>query len=103
MQWKYGEICPKKSDPMRALGFPTTLPAWLLLALLVYNLILLCSFTFTGYFTYRLALSQTQHRGGALLAGVIFAFINFRIANTVRLNVLATEWQKHTPIVESNR
>lgn len=59
---------------------------------LVNNLILLFSFTFTGYFTYRLALAQTQHRGGALLAGVIFAFINFRFANTVRLHVLATEW-----------
>jgi hypothetical protein len=58
---------------------------------LVYNLILIVSFTLTGYFTYRLALSETGHRTGALIAGVIFAFAHFRFANTVRLHVIATE------------
>lgn len=59
---------------------------------LLYNLILIVSFTLTGYFTYRLALSETGHRTGALVAGVLFAFVTFRFANTVRLHVIATEF-----------
>jgi hypothetical protein len=58
---------------------------------LLYNLILIVSFTLAGYFTYRLALSETGHRTGALIAGVLFAFAHFRFANTVRLHVIATE------------
>jgi hypothetical protein len=58
----------------------------------VYNLVLLASFTLTGYFGYRLALRESRHRGAALLAGIILAFANFRFANTVRLHVIATEW-----------
>ncbi len=56
-----------------------------------YNLILIASFTLTGYFTYRLALQQTSHRSASLLAGILFAFTNFRFANTVRLHVISTE------------
>ena len=58
----------------------------------IYNLILLVSFTLSGYFTYRLALHETGHRGASLIAGVIFAFCAFRFANTVRLHVIATEF-----------
>ena len=57
----------------------------------VYNLILIASFTLTGYFTYRLAFSETGHRVASILAGVLFAFTNFRFANTVRLHCIATE------------
>lgn len=59
---------------------------------LAYNLMVWLSFTLTGYLTYRLAFAQTRSRSGALLAGVILAFINFRFANTVRLHILAMEW-----------
>jgi len=58
---------------------------------LVYNLILLVSFTLSGYFTYRLALSVTGQRTGSVIAGVLFAFTHFRFANAVRLHVIATE------------
>lgn len=58
----------------------------------IYNLVLLVSFTLSGYFTYRLALHETGHRAASLLAGVIFAFCAFRFANTVRLHVIATEF-----------
>lgn len=57
-----------------------------------YNLILIASFTLSGYFTYRLALSLTGHRTAAILAGILFAFTNYRFANTVRLHVIATEF-----------
>ncbi|MCA9726173.1 MAG: hypothetical protein KC729_00715, partial [Candidatus Eisenbacteria bacterium] len=57
----------------------------------IYNLILLASFSLTGYFTYRLALHESQHRGASILAGLIMAFCAFRFANTVRLHVIATE------------
>jgi hypothetical protein len=58
----------------------------------VYNLVLLGSFTAAGYFTYRLALLVTRHRTAALLAGLLFAYTNYRFANTVRLHVLGTEF-----------
>jgi hypothetical protein len=58
----------------------------------VYNLIVLVSFTLAAYFSYRLALTLTGDRRAALLAAVVFAYSNFRFANTVRLHVLATEW-----------
>ena len=58
----------------------------------VYNLVLLLSFALTGYFTYRLALLHSGHRAGALLAGLLVAFLNFRFMNTVRLHVIAMEW-----------
>ncbi len=58
----------------------------------VYNLVLLGSFTATGYFTYRLALLVTRHRTAAILAGLLFAYTNYRFANTVRLDVLGTEF-----------
>ncbi|MBD3236194.1 MAG: hypothetical protein GF330_05800 [Candidatus Eisenbacteria bacterium] len=58
----------------------------------VYNLIVLLSFCLSGYFAYRCALALSGHREAAILAGIFFAFANFRFANTVRLHVLATEW-----------
>jgi hypothetical protein len=58
----------------------------------VYNLVLLGSFTASGYFTYRLALLATRHRTAAILAGLLFAYTNYRFANTVRLHVLGTEF-----------
>lgn len=58
----------------------------------IYNLILLASFSTTAYFTYRLALHESQHRAASLLAGLIFAFCAFRFANTTRLHVIATEF-----------
>ncbi len=57
----------------------------------IYNLILIASFTLSGYFTYRLALSESGHRMASILAGSLFAFTNFRFANTVRLQCIATE------------
>jgi hypothetical protein len=58
----------------------------------VYNLVLLGSFTASAYFTYRLALLMTRHRTAAILAGLLFAYTNYRFANTVRLHVLGTEF-----------
>jgi hypothetical protein len=58
---------------------------------LVYNTILIASFTLSGYFTYRLAFLESGHRTASLLAGIFFAFTNYRFANTVRLHVVATE------------
>lgn len=58
----------------------------------VYNLVLLGSFVASGYFTYRLALLVTRHRTAAILAGLLFAYTNYRFANTVRLHVLGTEF-----------
>lgn len=58
----------------------------------VYNLILTASFTLSGYFTYRLAREETGHRPAAILAGIAFAYTNFRFGNTVRLHVIATEF-----------
>jgi hypothetical protein len=58
----------------------------------VYNVVLLGSFTAAGYFTYRLALLATRHRTAAVLAGLLFAYTNYRFANTVRLDVLGTEF-----------
>jgi hypothetical protein len=57
-----------------------------------YNLVILGSFTASGYFTYRLALLLTRHRTAAILAGLLFAYSNYRFANTVRLHVLGTEF-----------
>lgn len=67
------------------LGAPASLFA-------VYNLLVLASFTLSGYFVYRLALRESGCRGGSILAGIVFAFANYRFANTVRLHVLATEF-----------
>jgi hypothetical protein len=60
--------------------------------LVVYNLVVLGSFTACGYFTYRLALLLTRHRTAAVFAGLIFAYTNYRFANTVRLHVLGAEF-----------
>jgi hypothetical protein len=57
----------------------------------IYNLLLLASFSSTAYFTYRLALHESQHRAASILAGLIFAFCAFRFANTSRLHLMATE------------
>ncbi len=59
---------------------------------LVYNFLLISSFSLSAYFTYRLALLISGNRNGSLLAAVIFAFVNFRFANVVRLHVIATEF-----------
>jgi hypothetical protein len=59
---------------------------------LTYNLILIASFTLTGYFTYRLAREETGHDTASVLAGALFAFTHFRFANTVRLHAIATEF-----------
>lgn len=82
LQWLGGLIFHPESDPAA--------PAKVLF--LVYNLILLGSFTLTGYFLYRLALSVTGHRTGAILGGIVLAYANYRFANTVRLHVLAMEF-----------
>lgn len=58
----------------------------------VYNLVILGSFTACGYFTYRLALLVTRHRTAAILAGLLFAYSSYRFANTVRLSVLGAEF-----------
>lgn len=58
----------------------------------LYNLAILGSFTLTGYIGFRLALSETGHRGASLIAGVLLAFTSFRFANLVRLHVLAGEF-----------
>ncbi len=67
----------------------------------VYNLVVLASFTLSGYLTYRLArsviasrlpLPSPHPRTAAIVAGVLFACTNYRFANTVRLHVLGTEF-----------
>jgi hypothetical protein len=58
----------------------------------VYNLIVIASFTLTGYFTYRLADQECGVRGAALLAGIILAYANYHFANTVRLHALSLEF-----------
>jgi hypothetical protein len=58
----------------------------------IYNALALASTALAGYVAYRLALFETGSARGALLAGAIFAFSDFRIANLVRLHALSTEW-----------
>ncbi len=57
----------------------------------VYNLLLVVSFTLSGYFTYRLAMEETGNRAAAVIAGLVFAYGNFRFANTVRSHVMPGE------------
>jgi hypothetical protein len=66
----------------------TSLPA----LIVTYNLLIIASFAFTGYFTYRLSLLLTGFHRGALLSAFVFTFLTFRFANTVRLHVMGTEF-----------
>ncbi len=58
----------------------------------VYNLVVIGSFTASGYFTHRLARMLTRHRTASILGGLLFAYTNYRFANMVRLHVLGTEF-----------
>ncbi len=58
----------------------------------VYTLLVIGSFWLAAYFMFRLAFLLTQSRSAAILAAIVFAFADFRFANLVRLDVLATEW-----------
>jgi hypothetical protein len=58
---------------------------------IAFNTIVLASFILSGFGAYRLALYVTGSGTGALLSGLIFAFMPFRFLNMSRLHVLATE------------
>jgi hypothetical protein len=73
------------SIPFQA-AFPT--PEGLAIA---FNAIVLGTFVLSGLGAYRLVLHVTGSQAGALLAGVIYAFMPFRALNIARLHVLATE------------
>lgn len=83
-------------SPLYAL---TSLPVQWLLGIrnapglfVAYNLVVIASFTFAGYLVYRLARLVVPSHGAAVLAGIVFAFSNYRFANTVRLHALSTEF-----------
>jgi hypothetical protein len=74
-----------------SIPFQAALPTPEALAV-AFNAIVLGSFVLSGFGAYRLALHVTGSSRGALLAGVIFAFMPFRALNMSRLHVLATEF-----------
>jgi hypothetical protein len=59
---------------------------------IAFNAIVFASFVLSGVGAYRLSLYVTGSRAGALLAGLVFAFMPFRFLNMSRLHVLATEF-----------
>jgi hypothetical protein len=56
--------------------------AWLLGPTFAYNLIILLSFVFSGYFTYLWILRLTGSRAGGLIAGLAFLLAPYRIAES---------------------
>lgn len=57
------------------------------------NLLFVCTYLLSGYFTYLLGLALTRHRGVAFVGGVIFAFCAARgIRSLGHMSLLTTQW-----------
>ncbi len=57
-----------------------------------FNLIVFASFVLSGFGAYRLALFVTGSRAGAMVAGLVYAFMPFHLLNAARLHVVALEF-----------
>jgi hypothetical protein len=57
-----------------------------------YNVALLLSFVLSGWGTCLLVLRLTRFPGGAVVAGVIFAFSAYRMTNLAQAQLLTTQW-----------
>jgi hypothetical protein len=57
-----------------------------------YNVALLLSFILSGWGTYLLVLRLTRSPGGAIVAGIIFAFSAYRMTNLAQAQLLTTQW-----------
>lgn len=57
-----------------------------------YNITIFLSFVIAAFAAYRLALYVTASHPGALLAGLIYAFMPFHLLNAARLHVVAIEF-----------
>jgi hypothetical protein len=74
------------------------LPVWWLTrnVLLVYNLTYLASIVLSGLGTFLLVRELTGRPRAALVAGLFFAFVPYRIAQTPHLQVLWSQWMPFT-------
>lgn len=73
---------------------PVTMPVnWLSgNALLAYNLALLTSFVLSGVGAYLLVRRLTGSTAGGLLAGVVYAFAPYKIAQLIHIQELSAQW-----------
>jgi hypothetical protein len=60
--------------------------------ILSYNLLFITSFAFSGFFMYLLVRDITGRRSAAFLAGLIYAFVPFRIAQVAHIQSLSSQW-----------
>lgn len=61
--------------------------------LLHYNLLVLATYTLTGYFTYLLLTLLTRNRAVAFAGGLLFAFSSYRAVRALgHLSLLTTQW-----------
>jgi hypothetical protein len=58
----------------------------------IYNLVLLAGFALSGVATALLVRSLTQHTGAAIVAGIVFAFLPYRIDQFSHLQLQQTQW-----------
>jgi hypothetical protein len=60
--------------------------------ILSYNLLFITSFALSGFFMYRLVRDVTGNRPAAFLAGLIYAFVPFRIAQVAHIQSVSSQW-----------
>lgn len=60
--------------------------------ILSYNLLFITSFALSGFFMYLLVRDVTGSRIAAFLAGLIYAFVPFRIAQVAHIQSLSSQW-----------
>ena len=60
--------------------------------ILSYNLLFISSFVLSGFFMYMLVRDITGSRSAAFLAGVIYAFVPFRIAQVAHIQSVSSQW-----------
>lgn len=64
--------------------------------ILCYNLLFLSTYVLSGLGTYLLVRELTGDRRAAFVAGLIFAFVPYRIPQTPHLQVLSSQWMPFT-------
>ena len=74
------------------------LPVWLATGnvILCYNVVFLASYAMSGLGTFLLVRELTGQPRAALVAGLCFAFVPYRISQTPHLQVLSSEWMPFT-------
>lgn len=81
------------SEPMLVPGLLSAPLAWLGAGpILVYNLVFLSALVFSGLGTTLLVLELTDHSAGALIAGIVFAFLPFRFDHYSHLQLQQTQF-----------